>query len=94
MVKEKIKRVTLMTGVMKTLSFQGIKAKAFFVKNLSVSDVTVSFAPIVSGEGFLIPSKTAQFCVANLAANAPDNTGTDTVYLSGSGDVEVQAIWY
>ena len=68
----------------------------FLVKNLSSDDCYVDFAEIEPGEEnytICVPAGTAQVCfVRDTGDPFTPVQKTDTIYVSGTGDVEVQAI--
>lgn len=90
---QQIQRVTL-TGAEETVTFTAASAR-FLVKNFSSADVYVSFeTPIDTDEAIKIPASMAQLCVANEAYGANNQKGFTTIYLSGTGEIEVQALWF
>lgn len=86
--KINIKRVTLEgTG---SVSFAS-KSKVWLVKNFTDADVFVSFeTPIVEEESIKLPSGSGQYCEIDERGGSVG--AVDTIYLSGTGEVEVQQL--
>lgn len=89
---EKVIRKTL-TGSAEDFEFTGLNVRKFLVKNFSDGNIFVSYGTATDLDGIKIPSLTAQVIVANEAC-ALDNEGTDKISVYGTGEVEVQALWY
>lgn len=67
------------------------KGVKFLVKNLSEHDCYVNYEAITAqneATSILVPKKTAQVVLSNENSGYP----TDTIYVKGTGDVEVQVI--
>lgn len=85
----KLIRKTL-TGDSEAFAFETVGLK-FLVKNFSSSDMLVNFDPITAANessSILLPAQTAQIVLTN--ENNPD--GARTLYVKGTGKVEVQVI--
>ena len=88
----KVQRKTL-TGTNEAFQFD-VKGEQFLVKNLSDNDCLVNFEPITNeneNTSILIPKQVAQRILIK------DNDyiygyGTNTLYIKGTGVVEVQVI--
>lgn len=84
-----VKRLTL-EGTSTAFEFtrEGLK---FLVKNLSDNDCYVNYTPITNDNesiSILIPKKTAQVIITDEVDCYP----TNTLYVKGTGDVEVQIL--
>ena len=87
----KVKRQTL-TGQSTAFTFD-VPGLKFLVKNLSENDCLVNFDAITNdneSESILIPKQIAQLVLTN--EHNPD--GANTLYVKGTGDVEVQVVLY
>lgn len=90
MSKLAVKRVTL--GGSETAVKFYAPSKCFLVKNFSSADVYVAFESGAStDESIKIPSGMAQLCATDFYEIGAEKT--DTIYLTGTGEVEVQEIW-
>lgn len=89
----KIQRKTL-TGEAEAFTFD-VKGKRFLVKNFSDSDAYAAFdAEATEGESAKIPANTAQVVMENEFLYEVGDEGTDTIYVTATGEIEVQMIWY
>ena len=85
----KVNRQTL-AGDCEAYEFD-VKGVKFLVKNLSANDCLVNFEEITNeneGTSILVPSKTAQIVLSCENSGQP----SDTIYVKGTGDVEVQVV--
>ena len=85
----KVQRKTL-TGESTAFTFDTVGLK-FLVKNLPSSDCLVNFEPITASNedsSILIPKEVAQLVLTN--EHGP--SGAKTIYVQGTGDVEVQIV--
>lgn len=85
----KVQRKTL-TGDSTAFTFDVVGLK-FLVKNMSSHDCLVNFDPIASSNedtSILIPKDVAQLVLTN--EHGPN--GSKTIYVKGTGDVEVQVV--
>lgn len=79
----------------------GITAVAFpnnsgswLVKNYSSTDIYVSFEPTVAPETSIkIASGMGQVCVISTKYGEQGQPKTNTIYINGNGEVEVQQLW-
>lgn len=93
MTELKLERVTL-TGEKQAVTFDE-KGKEFLVKNFSEDPVYVSFELDATDDSSIkILPEMAQICSRNGFLFAPDDVGVDTIYVKGTGEVEVQNLWY
>lgn len=87
------KRVVL-TGGATAIPFE-YNSGRYLVKNFSGGDIYVSFEPTVDEEiSFRISNGYAQVCVINEKGTGYGQSKTDTIYIKGVGEVEVQQLWY
>ena len=92
MSKLAVKRVTL--GGSETAVKFYAPSKCFLVKNFSSMEVYVAFESITESninETIKIPSGMAQLCATDFYEIGAEKT--DTIYLTGTGEIEVQEIW-
>lgn len=86
----KIKRQTINS---KTAFTFDVESKAFLVKNFTGDDIFVSFeSDTTDANSILIPADVAQVCATNARVTSAYNT--KTIYVKGTGVVEVQAICF
>lgn len=87
----KVKRVNLSGKT--TISFDTESSK-WLIKNFSDGDITVSFdANAKAEESILIPSGMGQVVISNEMA-VDQFYSSDTIYITGTGTVEVQQLCY
>lgn len=87
MLKQIVKRVTL-TGSEMELTFEDTSYQ-YLVKNYSEGDVYVSFYPSFdTSDAIKVASGMGQICVIREKYFTP----TDVIYISGTGEVEVQQL--
>lgn len=68
-------------------------SRFFYVKNFSNSDAFVSFeSGVDEDKSFLIPSGSAEEVAITWVNNDRDKYWTNTIYVKGTGVVEVQAL--
>ena len=93
MEKQVVKRITAESGGTEvTFNTPGGR---YLVKNYSNGDVYVSLGtPLSSDESIKIASGMGQLCVINEKGGANGQTKTQTLYITGNGEVEVQQLWY
>mgnify|MGYP007133719522 CR=1 FL=1 len=85
----KVQRKTL-TGDSTAFTFD-VVGQRFLVKNLSEGDCLVNFEPITDDNedsSIKIPKDIGQIVLSN----EYDGQGTNTIYVKGTGDVEVQVV--
>lgn len=91
--QQQVKRVTLEGAVM-PVSFDYPSGR-FLVKNFSSGDVYVSFESTVApASSIKISAGYGQLCEINERGGADGQAKSKTIYLNGTGEVEVQALWY
>lgn len=91
---QKVQRVTLTGSGFEEIAFakEGIK---FMVKNFTNGDIFVSFSEGATEDNSIkIPSGYYQLCVANEHGGSANAYNTDTLYIKGTGEVEVQELWF
>ena len=90
---QQVQRVTLAgkaTAV--TLPYPSGK---FIVKNFSGGDIYVSFESTVApASSIRIASGYGQLCEINERGGAAGQEKTKTIYINGTGEVEVQQLWF
>lgn len=90
---QSVKRVTL-TGAVKSVGFNK-PSGAYLVKNFSNDDIYVSFESTVATDTAIkIASGMAQVCFINMRDGLNGQEKTTVISLKGTGEVEVQQIWY
>lgn len=93
MSKLAVKRVILDGSGVTAVKFSA-PSKCFLVKNFSSVEAYVAFENISLSninETIKIPSGTAQLCATDFYEIGAEKT--DTIYLIGMGEIEVQEIW-
>ena len=86
-----VKRETL-TGVKYAFVFNEARSE-YIVKNFSDGDIYVAFDEDATlDESIKIPSMIGQFCVTTAEPPDPKIASSDTVYVTGTGEVEVQQL--
>lgn len=89
---QKVRRIEL-TGAVTPVSFDTCSGK-WLVKNFGSGNIYVSFTPDADESARIkIPSGVGQLCVIN-ERYGDGCEKSFTVYLSGSGEVEVQQLWW
>lgn len=92
MAQQQVRRVSL-TGSVEAVTFDTCSGK-WLIKNFGSGDIYVSFAQEVDPETSIkIPSGVGQLCVIN-ERYGDGCEKSFSVYLSGSGEVEVQQLWW
>ena len=88
--RAQVKKVTA-SNAFTPVTFEVMCSK-WLVKNFSASDLLVSFDADATGENAIkIPSMTYQSCLINEHLRADCYT-TDTIYIKGDGEVEIQPL--
>ena len=91
--KQQVKRVTL-TGEVAEIEFVKLCGK-YMVKNFSSSDIYVSFDETFTEENSVkIPAGYYQVVIANEWLGGIDVFKTSSIYIQGTGEVEVQQLCY
>ena len=91
---QRVKRVAL-TGEAMTVTFSGSFSGQYLVKNFSQGDIYVSFGlPIDTQTSIKIPTMCGQRCVINENGGANGQVKVNSIYIQGSGEVEVQQLWF
>lgn len=89
-----VKRVTL-TGSESPVAFTGHSVSKFLVKNFSDSDIYVSLeTPLVEDESIKISSEMYQVIMDNEDVRFGGLHEYDTIYVKGTGEVEIDALCY
>lgn len=71
----------------------GLKSRNFLVKNFGSNAVYVSFeSPVAQATAIKIEGGSYQYCSANVRVDRGMELDFDKIYVSGSGEVEVQQI--
>lgn len=92
--KEQVKRVTLAGSVFEAVEFDTVCGK-WLVKNFTDNDIYVSFASdATTNNSIKIPKDYAQVCIANEFVVKSDAFKADTIYVYGTGEVEVQQLCF
>lgn len=92
--KQQVKRVTLAGTGFQGIAFDRLSGE-YMVKNFSNSEIYVSFdAEATEANSVKIPSNFYQVVVSNEAFGGPSKFKTKTLYVKGTGEVEVQQICY
>lgn len=93
MAVQRVKRLTL-TGAVTPFEFPSYGGR-YLVKNFSDSDIYISFeATVDPSTSIKIASDMAQLCEINERFGASGQEKAKTVYISGTGEVEVQQLWF
>ena len=88
-----LQRVVL-TGTTKQVQFSQ-NAAIYLVKNFTSGDIYVSFnSNLVESKAIKIASGYAQECCINENAMWHKNCNCNSIYVKGTGEVEVQQVWY
>lgn len=89
--KLNIQRVTL-SGSEYAFRFDNERVK-YLVKNFTVGDIYVAFeSGATQAESIKIPSMNGQVCCVMIAPPEPVLARTNTIYVTGTGEVEVQQL--
>ena len=89
-----VKRVTL-AGSEEPVEFTGYLVSKFLVKNFSEGDIYASLeTPLVEDESIKIASNMYQVVFNNEDMRWNGAKEYDTIYLSGTGEVEIDALCY
>ena len=92
-IKQKVIRKTL-TGAWEPFTFD-VRSKSFFVKNFSESEIYVSFENNdEENESIKILPDMGEICFINAGYTLNGIYFVDTIYVKGTGEVEVEAIEY
>lgn len=92
---QKIKRVTLEGEAFEAVKFEDSLCGQWLVKNFSEDDIYVSFLEEVDEDSSIkIPAGYFQICVANQNYGGLNAWKTDTIYIKGTGEVEVQQLCF
>lgn len=90
---QKVQRVQL-TGGISSLEFSDWSGQ-YLVKNFSGGDIYISFEPTVSENNSIrILNGFAQLCVINERDGMAGQAKANKVYIKGTGEVEVQQLWF
>lgn len=93
MMKLNLKRVTL-SGATTALTFNN-KCGKYLVKNFTNSAIYVSFeSELVEENSIKIAAGMGQVCLINEFYERSQAVKTNTIYIKGSGEVEVQQLCY
>lgn len=88
-----VKRVQL-TGGVSAVEFDNYGGQ-YLVKNYSGGDIYVSFEETVAEDmSIKISNGYAQICVINERDGLNGQAKAKTIYISGTGEVEVQQLWF
>lgn len=91
--KLNLKRVTL-SGSTEAVTFDNICRK-YLVKNFTSGDIYVSFdSNLVEDNSIKIAAGMGQVCLINEHYERSLAVRTNTIYIKGSGEVEVQQLCY
>lgn len=91
--QQQVKRVTLEGAVM-PVSFDYPSGR-YIVKNFSSGDIYVSFESTVApASSIRIVSGYGQVCEINERGGAEGQEKSKTIYINGTGEVEVQQLWF
>lgn len=90
---QQVQRVTL-SGSPTAVTFPYPSGK-YLVKNFSSGDIYVSFESTVApASSIKISAGYGQLCEINERGGADGQAKSKSIYLNGTGEVEVQALWY
>lgn len=90
---QQVQRVTL-AGKATAVTFPYPSGK-FIVKNFSGGDIYVSFESTVApASSIRIASGYGQVCEINERGGAAGQAKSKTIYVNGTGEVEVQELWF
>ena len=90
---QRVKRVQL-SGSVLAVEFESYGGQ-YLVKNFSGGDVYVSFEDAVSEDTSIkISNGYGQVCVINEKDGLNGQAKAKTIYLKGTGEVEVQQLWF
>ncbi len=90
---QRVKRIQL-TGGVSELEFDTYGGQ-YLVKNFSGGDIYVSFEDTVSEDTSIkISNGYAQVCVINERDGFNGQAKAKTLYIKGTGEVEVQQLWF
>ena len=88
-----LQRITL-TGGIKAVTFDTVCGK-WLVKNFTTGDIYASFdSNVIENKSVRIASGHGQVIVINEYYDWNDNLKSKTIYLKGTGEVEVQQLCY
>ena len=91
----KVKRVTLTSGVVSEVTFEGSFCGKWLVKNFSSGDIYASFdEDFTENNAIKIGSECGQVVIDNEYLGGLQVFKHDTIYLSGEGEIEVQQLCY
>ena len=95
MAQQQVQRVTISGSGFQEVAFTYPSGK-YLVKNFSEGDIYVSFADSGQTENnsMRIASGFGQVCVINERGGEAGQLKTSSIYVSGSGEVEIQQLWY
>ena len=95
MAQQQVQRVTISGSTFQEVAFVYPSGK-WLVKNFSAGDIYVSFAN--SGQtqdnSIRIASGYAQVCQINERSGEAGQTKVKSIYIKGSGEVEIQQLWF
>lgn len=93
MMQLQLKRVTL-TGTTQAVSFD-TRCGKYLVKNFSSNDLYVSFdSNLVEANSIKIAAGNGQVCLINEHYDWSEEVKTNTIYVKGTGEIEVQQLCY
>ena len=93
MLAQQVQRVTL-SGAVKPVTFPYPSGR-FLVKNYSSDDIYVSFENTVNpATSIRIASQMGQVCVISERGGGIGQEKSKTIYINGTGEVEVQQLWF
>ena len=92
---QQVQRVTLSGSGFQAITFPKYSG-CYLVKNFSADDIFVSFAESgqTQNNSIRIVTGYGQKCYANMRGGLDGQNKTNTVYISGSGEVEVQQVYF
>lgn len=92
--KQQIKRVTLIDGETNEIEFEKLCGK-YIVKNFTDGDIYVSFdEDFTEDNSVKIPAGFYQVVIANEYLGGLEIYKTKSIYIQGSGEVEVQQLCF
>lgn len=95
MAQQQVQRITLNGSGFEEIQFSYPSGK-YLVKNFSDGDVYVSFAESgqTTDSSIRIASGFGQVCFINERGGEAGQLKTKSIFVSGSGEVEIQQLWY
>ena len=92
---QQVQRVTLSGSGFQAVTFTNYSG-CYLVKNFSAGDIFVSFAESgqTQSNSIRIVTGYGQACFANARGGLSGQNKTNTIYISGIGEVEVQQVYF